>query len=84
MGLRLVLVLVWSMPLAIIAGLLYSEFMVPAADPPETNRAMRERMCREHAELAQIEPANEAARAAVGECVDSGYITRAEGITAID
>jgi hypothetical protein len=84
MGLRLVLAVVWSMPLAIIAGLLYHEFMVPAAAPLETNRAMRERMCREHADLARSEPANTGARSAVLECVDAGYLTRADGISAID
>lgn len=84
MGLRLVLAIVWSMPLAIIAGLLYHEFTVPAASPLETNRAMRERMCREHADLARNEPGNTAARTAVTECMDGGYLTQAEGISAID
>ena len=61
-----------------------SEFMLPVASPPETNRAMRTRMCLEHADLARSEPANDAARIAVEECVGSGYITEAQGIKAID
>lgn len=84
MGLRFILTLIWLLPLIASAGLLYYEFMVPAASLPETNRAMRTRMCQEHADLARIEPGNSRARAAVDECVVSGYITQAEGITAID
>jgi len=84
MGLRLILTLIWLLPLVASAGLLYYEFMVPASSLPETNRAMRTRMCQQHADLARNEPENNTARAAVDECVVSGYITQAEGITAID
>lgn len=84
MGLRLILGTIWLMPLAVIAGLLYQEFMLPAASLPQTNQAMRTRMCLEHAELARREPANAVARAAVEDCMGSGYITHAEGIKAID
>lgn len=84
MGLRLILVAIWLMPLVSSAGLLYYEFMVPAAPMPETNRAMRTRMCQEHADLARREPANDRARLAVEECVVSGYLTETEGLTAID
>lgn len=84
MGLRFILTVIWLMPLAASVALLYHEFMVPARSMPETNRAMRTRMCLEHADLARREPANDTARVAVGECVVSGYITQAEGITAID
>lgn len=84
MGLRLILTTIWLLPLTVVAGLLYKEFMLPAAGLPETNGAMRTRMCLEHAELARIDPANAAARGAVEECVGSGYITQADGITAID
>jgi hypothetical protein len=84
MGLRFVLSMIWLLPLVASAGLLYYEFMVSTAALPETNRVMRTRMCLEHADLARTEPANDTARAAVDECVGSGYITHAEGITAID
>lgn len=84
MGLRLILATIWLLPMAAVVGLLYYEFMMPAASLPETNRAMRARMCREHVDLARIEPANDAARVAVEECVVSGYISKADGITAID
>jgi hypothetical protein len=84
MGLRLILVAIWLMPLLASAGLLYYEFMVPAAPTQETNRAMRTRMCQEHADLARSEPANDRARVAVEECVVSGYLTQTEGLTAID
>lgn len=84
MGLRFILLTTWLVPLGAVAALLYSEFMVPVAAPPETNRAMRTRMCLEHADLARNEPANNNARVAVEECVGSGYITHAEGIKAID
>ena len=84
MGLRFILAMIWLLPLVASAGLLYYEFMVPAASLPETNRAMRTRMCQQHAELARIEPDNNTARTAVDECVVSGYITQAEGLTAID
>lgn len=81
---RLILTMIWVMPLAASAGLLYYEFMMPAGSLPETNRAMRTRMCLEHADLARSEPGNDTARAAVDQCVVSGYITQAEGLTAID
>jgi hypothetical protein len=84
MGLRFILSVIWLLPLVASAGLLYYEFMVPASALPETNRAMRTRMCLEHADLARSEPANTTARVAVDECVGSGYITEAEGIKAID
>ena len=84
MGLRLILAMIWLLPLAASAGLLYYEFMVPAASLPETNRAMRTRMCQQHADLARNEPANNVARIAVEECVGAGYLTQAEGLTAID
>ena len=84
MGLRFILTVIWLMPLAASAALLYYEFMIPAASLPETNRAMRTRMCLEHANLARNEPANNVARVAVDECVVSGYITEAEGIKVID
>ncbi|MBX9455733.1 MAG: hypothetical protein KL863_06710 [Rhizobium sp.] len=84
MGLRHILFMSWLLPLMAIAGLLYNEFAVPAASLPETNRAMRERMCQEHVDLARTEPVNDVARTAVEECLGSGYITHAEGITAID
>jgi hypothetical protein len=81
---RFVLFTAWVVPLAAVAGLLYYEFLIPAAPLPETNTAMRTRMCREHVDLAKSEPANEIARTAVRECLDAGYITQADGITAID
>lgn len=81
---RLFLTMIWLMPLVASAGLLYYEFMVPATSLPETNRAMRTRMCLEHANLARNEPRNNTARVAVDECVISGYISQAEGLTAID
>ncbi|MCB1446572.1 MAG: hypothetical protein KDJ87_12490 [Rhizobiaceae bacterium] len=84
MSLRLILMAVWGLPLAMAAGLLYYEFMMPAPQTTVTNRAMRERMCREHVDLARTEPANGTARVAIAECVDSGYLTQAEGLTAID
>lgn len=84
MGLRLILATIWLLPLLASVGLLYYEFMIPAASLPETNRAMRTRMCQEHADLARNEPANSAARLAVEECVGSGYMTHAEGLTSID
>lgn len=84
MGLRFVLSMIWLLPLVASTGLLYYEFMVSTAVLPETNRAMRTRMCLEHADLARNEPANDTARLAVEECVGSGYITQAEGIKAID
>lgn len=84
MGLRLILATIWLLPLVACAGLLYSEFMISVTTLPETNRAMRTRMCQEHADLARSEPANNFARVAVEECVGSGYMTQAEGLTAID
>jgi hypothetical protein len=84
MGLRLILILIWLLPLVASAGLLYYEVMMPATSLPETNRAMRTRMCQEHADLARIDPDNNLARAAVDECLVSGYITQADGLTAID
>jgi len=84
MGLRFILATIWLMPIAASAALLYYEFMIPAASLPETNRAMRTRMCLEHANLARSEPANDVARVAVDECVISGYLTEAEGIKAVD
>ena len=84
MSLRFVIAIVWGMPLALIVGLLYHEFMMPSAAPLETNRAMRARMCREHADLARIEPGNDLARTAVGECLAAGYISRTDGNIAID
>jgi len=84
MGLRFILTLIWLMPLAASTALLYYEFMMPASSLPETNRAMRTRMCLEHAKLARNEPANDSARLAVDECVISGYITEADGIKAVD
>lgn len=84
MGLRYILLIVWIMPLAAIAGLLYHDLVVPAPAPQETNRAMRTRMCREHVDLARTEPKNALARTAVDECVAAGYITSAEGISAIE
>jgi hypothetical protein len=84
MGLRFILTTIWLMPLAASAALLYHEFMMPAAQLPETNRAMRTRMCLEHADLARNEPANDTARLAVEECVVSGYITEADGIKSVD
>lgn len=84
MGLRVILLTIWLMPLAAVGGLLYYEFMMPGTSLPETNRAMRTRMCLEHADLARTEPANDAARIAVDECVFAGYITEADRKTAID
>lgn len=84
MDIRLIFASAWLLPLAAVAGLLYFEYMLPAADLPETNRAMRERMCREHAALARNEPSNQKVRGAVEECIHAGYITQAEGITSID
>lgn len=84
MDLRFILLAAWLIPLAGAGALLYSEFMLPAASPPETNGAMRTRMCMEHADLARNEPANANARTAVEECLGSGYISQAEGIKAID
>lgn len=84
MGLRFILTVIWLMPLAASAALLYYEFMIPTSALPETNRAMRTRMCLEHADLARNEPGNSNAQVAVDECVVSGYITEAEGIKAID
>ena len=84
MGLRLILTTIWLLPLVASAGLLYFELVVSATTLPETNRAMRTRMCLEHADLARSEPANNFARVAVEECVGSGYITHADGLTAID
>lgn len=84
MDLRFILATAWLTPLALAAGVLYSEFMLPAASPPETNRAMRTRMCLEHSDLTRAEPANANARVAVEECMGSGYLTQAEGIKAID
>jgi hypothetical protein len=84
MGLRFILLVAWLIPLAAASALLYSEFMLPAASQPETNRAMRTRMCLEHANLVRAEPANDDARVAVEECMGAGYITQAEGIKAID
>lgn len=81
---RFVLFVAWIFPLAAVAGLLYHEFMIPAASLPETNTAMRTRMCREHVDLAKLEPTNDIAHTAVRECLAAGYITQAEGITAID
>jgi hypothetical protein len=83
-GLRFILATIWLLPLVASAGLLYYEFMIPATSLPETNRAMRTRMCQEHADLARSEPANNTARVAVEECVVSGYLTQTEGLTAID
>ena len=84
MDLRFILLAVWLLPLAGAGMLLYSEFVLPTASAPETNRAMRTRMCLEHADLARSEPANSNARVAVEECMGAGYITQAEGIKAID
>lgn len=84
MGLRLIIATAWALPLMAIVGLLYYDFVGIHRNGPETNRAMRTRMCREHVDLARLEPANDQARVAVEECVGSGYITHAEGITAID
>lgn len=84
MGLRFILGIIWLLPLVAGGGLLYHEFMMAPASLPETNRAMRMRMCQEHADLARNDPANDAARVAVEECVGSGYLTQAEGLTAID
>lgn len=86
MDVRAIFTISWLIPFAAAAGLLYYDNVVASAPVDETNTAMRERMCREHVDLAQIEPSNSAARSAVGECVDSGYLTQAqaEGITAID
>lgn len=84
MGLRFILLTAWLIPLAAAGTLLYWHYLAPAASPAETNRAMRTRMCLEHADLAKAEPANDIARGAVDECVGSGYITEAEGIKAID
>ena len=84
MDVRVILLVAWLVPLAGAAVLLYSELMIPAASPPETNRAMRTRMCLEHANLVRSEPANGNAAVAVEECVEAGYITEAEGIKAID
>jgi hypothetical protein len=84
MDIRLILASAWLMPLAAVAGLLYYEFKVPAAALPETNRVMRERMCKEHVELARTGPSNDVIQSAIEECVNAGYITHAQGITAID
>lgn len=84
MGLRLILAVIWLLPLFASAGLLYYDFMVSATALPETNRAMRTRMCQEHADLARREPSNDAVRVAVDECVVSGYISGVEGVTAVD
>lgn len=79
MGLRLIFAVAWLLPLAVTLALIYYEFMVPGSPLKETNRGMRERMCREHVDLVQTEPDNKLARDAVEECVTSGYLTRAEG-----
>lgn len=84
MGIRHILLLNWMLPVLAIAALLYNEYAVPASPPPETNRAMRERMCQEHVDLARTDPGDDAVKTAVAECLGSGYITHAEGITAID
>jgi hypothetical protein len=84
MSLRLIFATAWLLPLAAAAALLYYEIMVPGTPLVETNRGMRERMCREHVDLARNEPANALARGAIEECTSSGYLTRAEGLTAID
>jgi len=84
MSLRLIFATAWLLPLAAAAALLYYEFMIPGSPLVETNRGMRERMCREHVYLVRSEPANNLARDAVEECTTSGYLTQAEGLTAID
>jgi hypothetical protein len=84
MSLRLVFATAWLLPIAAAAALLYYEFMIPGSPLEETNRGMRQRMCREHVVLVQTEPANGLARDAVEECMVSGYLTQAEGLTAID
>ncbi|MGV3552546.1 hypothetical protein [Rhizobium sp.] len=84
MDLRSILLVAWAIPLGAAGALLYHEYMMPSAAGPETNRAMRTRMCLQHADLARAEPENAIARVAVEECVGSGYITHAEGIKAID
>jgi len=84
MSLRLIFATAWILPIAAAAGLLYYELMVPGTPLVETNRGMRERMCREHVDLARNEPANALALGAIEECTSSGYLTRVEGLTAID
>jgi len=84
MSLRLIFATAWLLPLAAAAALLYYELLIPGSPLVETNRGMRERMCREHVDLAQTEPSNTLAREAIDECMTSGYLTQAEGLTAID
>lgn len=84
MSLRLIFATAWLLPIAAAVALLYYEFMIPGSPLVETNRAMRERMCREHVDLVRAEPANGLARQAIEECTSSGYLTQAEGLTAID
>ena len=84
MSLRLIFAVAWLLPLSAAAALLYYEFMIPGSPLAETNRAMRERMCLEHVDLAQTEPSNDLARKAIEECMSGGYLTQAEGLTAID
>jgi hypothetical protein len=81
---RVIIATAWLLPLAAVGGLLYYDLMMAAVSLPETNRAMRERMCREHVDLARNEPENDVARTAIGECVTGGYLTRADGLHAID
>ena len=84
MSLRLIFATAWLLPIAAAVALLYYEFMIPGSPMVETNRAMRERMCREHVDLVRAEPSNGLARQAIEECTDSGYLTQAEGLMAID
>lgn len=84
MSLRFVLLISWSLPLGLLAAILYHEYATEAAPIVETNSKMRIKMCREHIDSAKQDPADNVARKAIEDCTTAGYLTRKEVELALD
>jgi len=84
MGLRFILGVSWSLPLALLGWIFVHEYGLPTAPLVETNTKMRVKMCHEHVATAKADPKDAVARQAIEECVMAGYITRADARITLD
>lgn len=84
MSLRFVLVVSWACPLLLLAWVVYHEVAAPNQPVIETNSRMRVRMCLEHVDAARANPADDAAKQAVDDCILAGYISNSQAGTAVD
>jgi hypothetical protein len=84
MGLRFILGVSWSLPLALLAWIFIHEYGLPSAPVLETNTRMRVKMCHERVATAKADPNDAAARQAIEDCVMAGYITREDARITLD